>query len=378
MKKMKICVIGGGNIGTLIAGEMARNYDVRMLTSKPSQWENSIHIINKETEEEYDGMLEFVTDNAEQAIKDADIIYITVPSHIIQNKLKEIEPYVHRGAYVGVVPGTGGCEFYAKKLIEKGVILFGMQRVPYIVRLKRYGHEVYNLSTKKELNIACIPRNKTEEVCILNQKLFGIPCREVNNFLAVTLTPSNPILHTARLYSMFKNYKKGMVWEKEIGFYDEWSDDSSEMLILCDEELQNICRAYEKIDLSEVKSLKIHYESDTIQKMTQKICNIPSFQGIKTPMVKTEKGYIPDFDSRYFEEDFPYGLCIIKSFAEIAGIETKNIDKVLKWYERMKNVEFFVNDQFIGKDLKQLPLPINFGLHMKEQIYNFYLGDKAL
>ena len=104
-----------------------------------------------------------------------------------------------------------------------------------------------------------------------------------------------------------------------------------------------------------------------------KISNIPSFQGIKTPMLHTEKGYIPDFCSRYFEEDFPYGLCIVKDFAVIAEVQTPNIDKILRWYEKMKNVEYFVEEKFIGKDLQDLPLPSVLGLYSKDKIYEFYL-----
>jgi hypothetical protein len=39
-------------------------------------------------------------------------------------------------------------------------------------------------------------------------------------------------------------------------------------------------------------------------------------------------GWIPDFESRYFTEDFPYGLRFIKELAQKHNIDTPTIDKV--------------------------------------------------
>jgi hypothetical protein len=44
-----------------------------------------------------------------------------------------------------------------------------------------------------------------------------------------------------------------------------------------------------------------------------------------------EGGWIPDFASRYFTEDFPYGLRFIKELAEQHNIPTPTIDRVYNW-----------------------------------------------
>ena len=48
-------------------------------------------------------------------------------------------------------------------------------------------------------------------------------------------------------------------------------------------------------------------------------------------MKRVEEGWIPDFESRYFTEDFPFGLQYIKSIAEQNDVLTPTIDKVLAW-----------------------------------------------
>ena len=51
-------------------------------------------------------------------------------------------------------------------------------------------------------------------------------------------------------------------------------------------------------------------------------------------MTDTGKGYVPDFRSRYFTEDFPYGLVIIRRLAMEKGIPVPVIDKVYEWGSR--------------------------------------------
>jgi len=43
------------------------------------------------------------------------------------------------GQMIGVVPGSGGAEFAFKGCIDKRCVLFGLQRVHSISRLKEYG-----------------------------------------------------------------------------------------------------------------------------------------------------------------------------------------------------------------------------------------------
>ena len=68
-------------------------------------------------------------------------------------------------------------------------------------------------------------------------------------------------------------------------------------------------------------------------------------------MKKIGHGYIPDFSDRYFTEDFPFGLLIIKSIAEIFNIDTPYINKVLKWGQEMIGKEYLILEELKGKDL---------------------------
>ncbi|NMB07176.1 MAG: hypothetical protein GX981_02165 [Tissierellia bacterium] len=374
-KQLNICIIGGGNIGSLLIGDIGSkdSVSVRLLTSKPQKWNHKVQVCTVDGVVEYVGEIDIISNKPKDVIADADIIISTLPSHIFSKRIEKIKPFIKMGTWLGVMPGSGGNEFYCKELIENGCILFGFQRVHGIARVKEYGKSVYNLGKKKELHIAVMPTEKTKEVCLIMESLFDMKCYMLPNFLNVTLIPSNPILHTTRLYTMFYNYKEGMYWDEAIDFYEDWTNESSKILIACDEELQVMCQMIKGLNLTGVRSLKKHYESETPEAMTDKISNIVAFKGIKAPMIKTKKGYIPDFNSRYFLEDFPYGLCIIKGFCDIVGLKTVYIDKVLMWFESITKVEYYVNKKFEGKDLKDLPIPRNFGLNSIEDIKSYYI-----
>ena len=158
-------------------------------------------------------------------------------------------------------------------------------------------------------------------------------CEALPGYLNVTLTPSNPILHTTRLKTLFADYRTGKKYSQIPLFYEEWSDESSKCLFACDGEVQNLCRLLGEFDLTAVRSLKEHYESATPEALTQKIRSIASFRGIQTPYVEVEGGYIPDFNSRYFTADFPYGLAILQQIAAFAGAESSAMEEVYGWYE---------------------------------------------
>lgn len=138
---------------------------------------------------------------------------------------------------------------------------------------------------------------------------------------------------------MFKDYEIGKYYNKVPLFYEEWNDESSSLLFKCDEEVQSLCKALIDFNLTYVKSLKLHYESETIEELTKKIRSIKGFKGLETPCIKSEYGYVPDFTSRYFIADFPFGLSIIKQIMDFVGIEAPNCKETLTWYYGLSNTD---------------------------------------
>ena len=340
VKHMNITIAGGGNIGTQFAVHCAeKNHRVVIYSSKPECFDERLFIVDEKGVTIHEGNIAEATKDAERAFCDADIIFVTTPAFCMKDMSEQILPYVKKGAKIGLIPGTGGGEWFFRKCIEKGVILFGLQRVPSVARLVEYGKKVCASGYRPELFIATLPHQYQEEIQEFISSIFDKPCVGLPNYLNLTLAPSNPILHTSRLRVLFSDYHEGRIYESVPLFYEEWNDESSELLFKCDDEVQRICRALKEFDLSYVKSLRVHYESKTLEQLTRKISSIQSFKGLKTPTIECGGGYIPDLHSRYFTADFSFGLGILVQIAEFADVEVPCMKETLEWYEQIAVVK---------------------------------------
>ena len=354
-----ITVFGGGNIGTYFACVAAqKGYAVTVYSSKPEIFHKDLQIVNQNGEVTATGTLSDVTDDVEKAMN-SDLLFVAYPSFMFSDFAEKILPYVKNGQQICVLPGTGGAEFSFSECIRKGAVLLGLQRVPAVARLREYGHTVCVEGKRDCLYVASIPHTYADQFATVLADLFDMKCESLPNYLCVTMTPSNPILHTSRLYAMFSDYEPGKTYEKNPLFYGEWTDASSEMLIACDAEHQNMLKRFDKMDLSGVKSLKLHYESETVPEMTAKLTSIQSLHNILSPMVQTENGFVPDFSSRYFSADFPYGLAIIEAFGDLTGSTIPRIRESMNWYRKASGNDFVY-------DLKQ------YGIHTMEDVYRLY------
>ena len=366
-----IAVIGGGNIGTQFACVCAsKGYKVNVLSSKPELYDGTLEIID-ENDRVTTGNLNLVSSDIGKVVKDCQIIFVTHParrSTRMERAIRQLSVRASR-SYVSERSGKrrrnnivcGGVEFSFRECIKAGAAVAGLQRVPSVARLIKYGKRVRCEGIRPELFLASIPTSKTEALASFISDLWGIPCHNLPNYLSVTLTPSNPILHTSRLRTLFADYYEGKVYEKNTLFYGEWSDESSDLLIKCDQELQDMLKLLDQLDLTNVKSLKLHYESDTVEAMTKKLRSIKSLHNLSSPMIQVDGGYIPDFKSRYFTADFPYGLAIIEELAALLNYNATNIKDTMRWYRKVTG------------DTNRLDLAV-YGIITKEDIYKLYQG----
>ena len=261
---MKITIVGGGNIGTQFAVHCAeKGNEVIVFTSVPEIYDGYIKIVDDRGIITHEGNISLATNDPQIAFQNAELIMVTMPATMMESIAELIFEHSNNRAMIGVVPGNGGSECAFGKCIERGNIFFGIERVPAIARLVKKGRTVKSTGYRNELHVASLPKDRAHECAKLIENIFDIPCTVIPNYLNLTMTPSNPILHTTRLRVLFKDWKPGVVYNRVPLFYEEWDDESSELLIACDEEIQQICRALPEFELQYVKSLRIHYESQT-------------------------------------------------------------------------------------------------------------------
>lgn len=326
---MNICICGGGSLGHVCAGVLSsqEGMNVNIYTSQPQKWRNKIEVtdINGKV---FQGNLNAISSNPNDALKNCEIVLLCLPGFLIEKTLKDIKPFV-ADKKVGSIVSSTGFFFMAHDILGTESQLFGFQRVPFIARVNEYGHSANLLGYKPQVAVATENINDSESFRATIEKIFHTPTLLLNSFYEAALTNSNPILHTGRLYSLFQG-RETESFDHNILFYKEWTNESSQTLIDMDKEFFSLLKTL-GLDTGNIPTLLDYYESKDAESLTNKIRSITAFQNILSPMKEGEDGWVVDFSSRYFSEDFPFGLHFIKKLAQEKGVSTPTIDKVLNW-----------------------------------------------
>jgi hypothetical protein len=326
---MKITICGGGNLGHVCAGFLAnRGHKVSILTTKPQLWGKSLEIIAPDGN--FVGQLASVSPDPNEVIPQAEIVLVCLPGFAIHDELEKIKPHLSKETIVGTVVSSTGFFFEAFKVLPSDTPLFGFQRVPFISRTIEYGHKAELKGYKESLSVAI---EQTENKAVIHKQLediFEKPITLLDSFYEVSLSNSNPLLHPSRTYTMWKDWKPGVVYPRNPQFYAEWTVEASSLLIQMDEEFQNLLKAL-GLKPGCIPTVLDYYESTDAESLTHKLQSIKAFQGILSPMKETPIGFIPDFTSRYFTEDFPYGMRFIIETAQKHNFPIPTIENVYQW-----------------------------------------------
>ncbi len=327
---LSITICGGGNLGHVLGGWLSAQHGctVSILTRRPHLWSDSLRISLPDGSHT-EGRLHRISAQPSEVIPQADIIFICLPGPQIYAELARIQPFLSASTPVGAVVSSTGFFFQAHQLMPSQP-LFGFQRVPFISRVETYGRSAALLGFKKEL-LAYV-ENTVEADAFLHtlSTLLDTPIMMAENFYEVSLSNSNPLLHTARLFSMWKDHAEGMVYPRQTYFYREWTVEASELYISMDMEFQTLLH-HLNVRENSIPDVLTYYESTDATSLTSKIHSIPAFQNILSPMLQTASGWAPDFNSRYFTEDFLFGLKFIHQLAHQHSIPCPNIDMVYEW-----------------------------------------------
>lgn len=331
----RICICGGGSLGHVCAAVLAAQADseVRIFTQHPERWSREV-VATDPDGKEYCGRLSMVSAAAAEVVSGCDVVFLCLPGYAIEPTLERIKPFVGEAA-VGSIVSSTGFFFAAHRILGAEARLFGFQRTPFIARTTEYGRSANLLGYKAQVAIAVENVADTEAFRSLVERLWLTPTVLLASHYEASLTNSNPILHTGRLYAMWHNWD-GTPYDHNILFYKEWTDEASEMLIAMDAEFMRLLDVL-PVRPGAIPTLLEYYESHDAASLTRKISSIPAFAAITSPMKELPTStpaapqWVPDFESRYFTEDFPYGLSLIVSLAKEHGVETPTLERVLEW-----------------------------------------------
>lgn len=310
----------------------SKGYRVNMLTGHPVQWNGNIEVTYPDGRTII-GHIEKASSDPADIIPESQMVMLCVPGYLIKEELVKIAPFVTPGTFVGSVFSSTGFFFEAMAIMKEAVPLWGFQRVPYIARVLEYGKSASLLGYKSGHNIAVERAGDSDKEQFRQwiESAFERPTHLLNNYLEASLTNSNPLLHTSRLYAMFSGWRPSHSYETNVHFYADWTDEASELLIAMDRELFDLIQVL-PVSKTFLPTILDYYESHDAASLSAKLRSIKSFKNIMAPMVEIGDGrWIPDLNSRYFTEDFAVGLRYIRDLAVKHNIPAPNIEKVYKW-----------------------------------------------
>jgi len=361
-ENLTITIVGGGaSTHTLIPLLSSSKYIVNLLTSKPDLWSKKIELqyqaFNGDVIESFHGELNKISSDPEDVIHEADVIFLCMPVSQYRNALHRIAPHLNpdKEVYVGTVYGQAGFNWMVDEIkrtfgLEK-IITFSFGLIPWICRILDYGKIGITYGVKP-INIAAVePKahfealngNIFEKVCI---DWFGMGAfKQADNFLSLTFSVDNQIIHPSRCYGLFVRY--GGEWDKleDIPFfYKDFDQLSADILIKLDADYSKIReRIREKYPDKKFSYMLDYLTLDRYTNQTEEYSVLESFLlsktlgAIKAPTVKTKTGkWKIDTDHRFFTDDIHYGLCIAKWAADRLALDVPTIDEIINWAQKLR------------------------------------------
>lgn len=331
---VRYAVIGGGNGGLAMAGYLAlKGFSVNLYNRTEEKIRPLIDDprIALSGSEEGIGLLNKVTSNLGEALRDTDIIMVTTPATAHYNLAKQMAPHLQDGQIIVLNPGrTGGAlevyETIRSSGCDKRIIVAEAQTFIYACRAT--GPKSARIfSVKNEVALAAIPSLHTKRIVRLLSGAYPqfAPAR---NVMETSLNNFGAIFHPAPTLLNSGHIERGETFE----YYLEGITPSiGAMLEKLDSERIKVATALGLKAVSARQWLRESYGAigDSIYEAIQ---NNPAYRGLTAP-----KG----LDTRYIYEDVPCSLVPISSIASELGIETPAIDTIIRLADIITGRNFY-------------------------------------
>lgn len=259
--------------------------------------------------------------------------------------------------------------------------------MPFICKVVTYGKEVNFIGPKRHLYVCAYPLEQSYYACNAMSLCYFIPSIPVPGFLNLTLCPSNQIIHPGRVYAMFKDWdgKSGFDPKKMPLLYEDLDDAGAHEISLLDAEIQaiktDLLSRFPKLTLTQVLPIKERiiamYDKDITDKSSLKrVFNTNlGYSRVTFPMVpagpdQPQGSVVLNTNSRFFTEDMPFGLIILKDIGNILGVPTPNCTKQIIWHQKFMPVKYVnpATGDFLPGALVNTGAPSNFGVRTPEEL----------
>ena len=386
--KKKLVICGGGNSAHALIPLLKDSiFDTFIYTSRPKRWSKQInlewHNPKGEVMASFSGPLLKASSDLMELFPDADYVVFCMPVHQYRVALHKIAPFLAKDKLVviGTLYGQGGWNWMVDEIRRmfglNNLVAFSFGLIPWISRLVEYGHSGITYGCMTSNYAAVSPRSYFRQI---DEEFFEQICyrwfgkgqvEESDNFISLTLSVDNQIIHTARCCGLYEVY--GRTWKTKNDvpwFYRDFDDVSACLMEGVDRDYSKvrdaIKRRYPEKRFSHMLNyLDLEYFSHKYYSKDVKdsILSSQTLHSITTPVIQNAEGtWEIDCNHRFFLDDIFYGNCIAKWMAEQLNIETPTIDHILNWAQRVRGESIIDKENELIMDSPDLNAPLKSGI----------------
>jgi len=325
--KTHYTVIGAGHGGKAMAAHLALMGFPVTLYNRTAENIAAIRSRGGIELESYDGgprgfaRLASVTADMDEALAEADIVMVVVPSTAHADIARAAAPHLRDGQIVVLNPGrTGGALEFTKVMRESGcaadVTVAEAETLIYASRSDGPA-QARIFSIKEAVPLAALPATRTRRVLealapAYPQFIDGISVLHTGlNNMGAIFHPALTILNAGRIEATRGDFQ----------FYIEGVTPSvARVLEVLDRERVTVAAALGIRARTALEWLKMAYDA-TGADLYEAIHNQPGYYGIKAP---------PTLNHRYITEDVPASLVPIAALGERYGVSVRGMDSIIR------------------------------------------------
>lgn len=341
-KKSKIAVIGAGNGGHAYAGYLSNLGHTVSLYDRESEKIAQLKRLGKiklvgQIDSEIN--INLITDNLEEAMKDAERIYIVTLANAHSELAKKMQPYLKNDQIVILSPGrTNGALEFNKILrnnnFNKKIYIAESQSLVFACRTINIG-TVKIIGIKENVLLGSIPKEDVDIILKSTKNDFScfLPAK---NVLQTSLENVGAILHPVIALMNAAIIERG----NPFYFYEDLTPSVTNLIEKMD------C---ERIEIGKALGLELHSVLDWVSfaykeikgnTLTERIKNNPAYSQIYGPQT---------LNCRMFTEDIPTGLVPMIELAKMKGIKTPIMEAIVNISNILMNTDFYKSGRTLNK-----------------------------
>jgi len=347
----KFAVLGSGNSGQTYAADITlKGFSVNL--AEVPEFEDNLTAIEKKGGIEISGdasngfaKLNKITMDLQEAIKGVDVIIIGGSAYAHEPFSKALINDFEDGQFILFTSNFGAMRFH-KWIKEAGVTTqvtpVESMSLLYATRALEPG-VVSCIGVKDRLPVACLPAKKTQEFIDKIRQVFP-QFTAADNVWFTSVNNLNPIVHPPMVLFNAGRIEStgGQGWNL---YADGATESVAKMMLAMDEERMSLLDPVSKNGISFKDAFENLYEGYSMGKksLSETLRQSPIHGNPAFPAPSS-------VDTRYINEDLPFGIAPWSSIAKMWERPTPNIDAVLQIASTMLNVDYLV-DGLAVKDL---------------------------